>query len=69
MEQTALFEKLMAGRISHLDYLLQGCDSANYRTWCDEHGVEPDDDNAEVYFDLAGTVPEEQYQKEIVYFV
>lgn len=35
------------GRIGWKQFVLEGDDAEDYKQWCEDHGLEPTDDNAE----------------------
>lgn len=40
--------------ITHTEFLSEvGCDR-QYRKWCEEHSIKPEEKNAELYFDMHG---------------
>lgn len=49
------FEELVQlkqnGKIGWCEFALLGEHAAQYIQWCDDHGVEPDDINAEVFLE------------------
>lgn len=47
-----LSDWLHSGRISYLQFIMNGPYNNNFLTWCKEHCVEPDDDIAEFYYDM-----------------
>lgn len=52
---TLSFEKLMElkqdGKIGWCEFALRGEHGTQYLQWCDDHGVEPDDINAELFLE------------------
>ena len=40
------------GRIGWKQFVLEGDDAEGYRQWCEDHGMEPTDDNAELYVEM-----------------
>ena len=40
------------GRIGWKQFVLEGDDAEDYKPWCDDHGMEPTDDNAELYVEM-----------------
>lgn len=44
-----LVEMLQDGRIGYLDFVMGTDDREPFLQWCDDHGVEPSDDYAELY--------------------
>ena len=40
------------GRIGWKQFVLEGDDAEGYKQWCEDHGTEPTDDNAELYVEM-----------------
>lgn len=40
------------GKIGWKQFVLEGDDAEDYRQWCEDHGMEPTDDNAELYVEM-----------------
>lgn len=40
------------GRIGWKQFVLEGDDAEDYKQWCEDHGMEPTDDNAELYVEM-----------------
>ena len=40
------------GKIGWKQFVLEGDDAEGYRQWCEDHGMEPTDDNAELYVEM-----------------
>ena len=40
------------GKIGWKQFVLEGDDAEGYRLWCEDHGMEPTDDNAELYAEM-----------------
>ena len=38
-----------SGKITWQQFVEMSDDADGYRQWCDDHGLEPDEDNAELY--------------------
>ena len=53
MEQKINFDELVQmkqdGKIGWLDFVLKGDDAEEYKQWCQDHGEEPTEDNAELF--------------------
>jgi hypothetical protein len=43
------------GKISWLEFVKRSEQSQDYLQWCKDHGVEPTDDNAELYLEMTDT--------------
>lgn len=46
-----LVEFKQAGKIGWCEFALRGEHASEYIQWCDDHGVEPDDTNAELFLE------------------
>lgn len=40
------------GRIGWKQFVLEGDDAEGYKQWCEDHGMEPTDENAELYAEM-----------------
>lgn len=40
------------GKIGWKQFVLEGDDTEDYKQWCEDHGMEPTDDNAELYVEM-----------------
>ena len=40
------------GKIGWKQFVLEGDDADGYKQWCEDHGMEPTDDNAELYVEM-----------------
>ena len=40
------------GKIGWKQFVLEGDDAEGYKQWCEDHGMEPTDDNAELYVEM-----------------
>jgi len=47
-----LVELKQNGKIGWLEFVRQGVDADSYAQWCDEHGVEPSEDSAELFVEM-----------------
>jgi hypothetical protein len=56
MEQKINFDELVQmkqdGKIGWLDFVLKGDDAEEYKQWCQDHGEEPTEDNAELFVEM-----------------
>lgn len=53
------------GKINHREFLANvDCDN-QFKNWCADHGVEPDETNASLFFDMHG-FEESTMQKEFI---
>ena len=43
------------GKIGWLEFVKRSEQSQDYLQWCKDHGVEPTDDNAELYLEMTDT--------------
>lgn len=43
------------GKISWLEFVKRSEQAQDYLQWCKDHGVEPTDDNAELYLEMTDT--------------
>ena len=57
METKIEFDKLVQmkqdGKIGWLDILLKGDDADEYKQWCEDHGEEPTEANAELFVEMS----------------
>ena len=57
MEQNNSYDELVQmkqdGKIGWLDFVLKGDDADEYKQWCQNHGEEPTEDNAELFVEMA----------------
>ena len=57
MEQNKSYDELVQmkqdGKIGWLDFVLKGDDADEYKQWCQNHGEEPTEDNAELFVEMA----------------
>ena len=47
-----LVQRKQDGKIGWLDFLLKGDDAHDYKQWCQDHGEEPTEANAELYVEM-----------------
>ena len=40
------------GKIGWKQFVQEGDDAEDYKQWCEDHGMEPTDDNAELYVEM-----------------
>ena len=56
MEQNKNYDELVQmkqdGMIGWLDILLKGDDAEDYKQWCQDHGEDPTEANAELYVEM-----------------
>ena len=56
MEQNKNYDELVQmkqdGMIGWLDFLLKGDDAEDYKQWCQDHGEEPTEENAELFVEM-----------------
>ena len=56
MEQNKNYDELVQmkqdGMIGWLDFLLKADDAEDYKQWCQDHGEEPTEANAELYVEM-----------------
>ncbi len=45
-------QQLQNGKIGYREFVLAGDKAEDYTTWCKDHGVEPNDDNARFYLEM-----------------
>ncbi len=46
-----LYQLKQDGKIGWCEFALRGEHGTEYLQWCDDHGIEPDDNNAEFFLD------------------
>ena len=47
-----LVQLKQVGKIGWKQFVLEGDDAQSYIQWCEDHGVEQTDDNAELYVEM-----------------
>lgn len=47
-----LVQMHQSGKIGWMDFVLMGDDADEYRQWCQDHGEEPTEANAELYVEM-----------------
>ena len=52
MNYNELVQMKQDGKIGWLDFLLKGDNAVDYRQWCQDHGEEPTEANAELYVEM-----------------
>ena len=56
MEQNKSYDELVQmkqdGKIGWLDFVMKGDDADEYKQWCQDHGEEPTETNAELYVEM-----------------
>ncbi len=56
MEQNKSYDELVQmkqdGKIGWLDFVMKGDDADEYKQWCQDHGEEPTEDNAELFVEM-----------------
>lgn len=56
MEQNKSYDELVQmkqdGKIGWLDFVLKGDDADEYKQWCQDHGEEPTEENAELFVEM-----------------
>ena len=56
MEQNKSYDELVQmkqdGKIGWLDFVQKGDDAEEYKQWCQDHGEEPTEDNAELFVEM-----------------
>ena len=52
MNSDELVQLKQDGKIGWMDFLLKGEDAEDYKEWCQEHGEEPTETNAELYVEM-----------------
>ena len=53
------------GAITHTEFLRNVNCYSQYKDWCEEHSLKPDEDNAELFFDMYG-FEESEVTKEFI---
>ena len=56
MEQNKSYDELVQmkqdGKIGWLDFVKKGDDAEEYKQWCQDHGEEPTEENAELFVEM-----------------
>ena len=52
MNYNELVQMKQDGKIGWLDFLLKGDNAVDYMQWCQNHGEEPTEANAELYVEM-----------------
>ena len=56
MEQNKSYDELVQmkqdGKIGWLDFVMKGEDADEYKQWCQDHGEEPTEENAELFVEM-----------------
>ena len=56
MEQNKSYDELVQmkqdGKIGWLDFGMKGDDADEYKQWCQDHGEEPTEENAELFVEM-----------------
>ena len=56
MEQNKSYDELVQmkqdGKIGWLDFVLKGDEADEYKQWCQDHGEEPSEENAELFVEM-----------------
>ena len=56
MEQNKSYDELVQikqdGKIGWLDFVMKGDDADEYKQWCQDHGEEPTEENAELFVEM-----------------
>ena len=56
MEQNKSYDELVQmkqdGKIGWLDFVMKGDDADEYKQWCQDHGEEPTEENAELFVEI-----------------
>lgn len=63
MNLSELRKKLYDKEITYIDYLKSSKEYQDFTNWCNAHGVTPDEENAEFYYDM--THPMEMADSEV----
>lgn len=50
-----LVELLQEGRITYLQFIMEGENAEDFKLWCENHGTEPTDESAEFYIEQTDT--------------
>jgi len=57
MEQNYSYDELVQmkqdGKIGWLDFVMKGDDAEEYKQWCENHGEEPSEANAELFVEMS----------------
>lgn len=56
MEQNKSYDELVQmkqdGKIGWLDFVMKSDDADEYKQWCQDHGEEPTEENAELFVEM-----------------
>lgn len=57
MKQNISYDELVQmkqdGKIGWLDFVMKGDDAEEYKLWCENHGEEPSEANAELFVEMS----------------
>ena len=57
MKQNISYDELVQmkqdGKIGWLDFVIKGDDADEYKQWCENHGEEPSEANAELFVEMS----------------
>lgn len=57
MKQNISYDELVQmkqdGKIGWLDFVMKGGDAEEYKLWCENHGEEPSEANAELFVEMS----------------
>ena len=57
MKQIISYDELVQmkqdGKIGWLDFVMKGDDAEEYKQWCENHGEEPSEANAELFVEMS----------------
>ena len=57
MKQNISYDELVQmkqdGKIGWLDFVMKGNDAEEYKQWCENHGEEPTEANAELFVEMS----------------
>ena len=57
MKQNISYDELVQmkqdGKIGWLDFVMKGDDAKEYKQWCENHGEEPSEANAELFVEMS----------------
>ena len=57
MKQNISYDELVQmkqdGKIGWLDFVMKGNDAEEYKQWCENHGEEPSEANAELFVEMS----------------
>ena len=57
MKQNISYDELVQmkqdGKIGWLDFVMKGDDAEEYKLWCENHGEEPTEANAELFVEMS----------------